>query len=98
MLEFKIGGVVVQATPDSIKIIDSYKIHKRKEIKEAMCKILQIASIYKTKRSINSFVNEWRCHNRCYNIGLFMTHTKDCDLESKQHLFMKIIYFIFGMF
>lgn len=98
MLEFETGGVTVQATPNSIKIIDAYKIHKRKEITEVMRKILQIASIYKTKRSVNSLVNEWRCHNRCYNIGLFTSHTKDCDLESKQHLFMKIIYFIFGMF
>lgn len=34
MVEFKVKGLTVQAYPDNIKIIDSYKIKTKKEMKE----------------------------------------------------------------
>ena len=33
-----------------------------------------------TTRSFDSYVREWKAHNRLYKLGLFKSHTKDCDL------------------
>lgn len=97
MLEFEVGKLTIQATPDNIKIIDSYKITNKKEMKKIVNEIIEKAPIFKSKRSTRSMVREWRSHNRCYNRGWFTRHTKDCDLESKETIFMRIIYFIGGI-
>lgn len=96
MLEFKIDGVVVQATPDNIKIIDAYKVG-RKDIKNKLKEILRIASIYNSNRAFSSLYREWICHNKFYKLGLFKERTKDCDLEAKQIFIVKLFYFIFGL-
>lgn len=98
MVEFKVKGLDVKVFPDNIKIIDSYKIQKRKDIKEAIIEILDKSTLYYTKRSIGSLVREWRCHNRFYNMGLFVSHTKDCDLEAKEALYRRFVYFFLGRF
>lgn len=98
MVEFKVKGLDVKVFPDNIKIIDSYKIQKRKDIKEAILEILEKGCLYNTKRSIGSLVREWKCHNRFYNMGLFIPYTKDCDLEAKEALYRRFIYFFLGRF
>ena len=98
MVEFEVKGLTVQAFPNNIKVINSYKLTKRKEIKEAVIEILEKAPLYYTRRSINSLVREWRCHNRFYKLGLFTSHTKDCDLEAKEALYRRFCYFFLGRF
>jgi hypothetical protein len=67
-------------------------------MKEILKDILEAAPLYNNKRSINSLVREWKCHNMAYNRGLFITHTKDCDLESNEAMYRRIIYFFLGRF
>lgn len=98
MIEFEVKGVTVQAYPHNIKIIDSYKINKKKEMKEILKEIIEKAPIYNRKRSFNALVREWRCHNRLYNIGWFVSHTKDCDFETNEALYRRFIYFFLGRF
>lgn len=47
-------------------------------------------------RSFDSYVREWRGHNRLYKLGLFKSHTKDADLDENQKLIHKIIWDIIG--
>lgn len=98
MIDFEVNGLKIEVTPTNIKIIDSWKITKRKVMKEMIKEILYKAPIYSTKRSIGSLVREWRSHNIMYNIGWFIRHTKDCDLESNEALYRRFIYFIMGRF
>lgn len=98
MVEFEVKGLDVQVYPNNIKVIDSFKIEKKKEIREAVIEILEKGSLYYTKRSIGSMVREWKFHNRLYKLGLFISHTKDCDLEANEALYRRFIYFFFGKF
>lgn len=51
---------------------------------------------YKNKRTIKSWLKEWKTHNRLYKLGLYKTHTVDCDLEENEKLHRLIIYEILG--
>ena len=98
MIEFEVKGLLIKSFPDNIKIIDSYKLKNKKEIKEAVIEILEKAPMYLSNRTVNSLVREWRAHNILYNWGLFISHTKDCDLEAKESLFRRFFYFFLGRF
>lgn len=98
MIDFEVNKLKIEVTADNIKIIDSWKITKKKEMREMIEEILYKAPIYTTKRSVSSLVREWRSHNIMYNIGWFTRHTKDCDLESNEALYRRVIYFIMGRF
>ena len=47
-------------------------------------------------RTFESYVREWRGHNRLYKLHLFRKHTKDVDLEEPQRLFWRIVWGIIG--
>lgn len=98
MIDFEVKGLQVQVSPFNIKIYDSWKIKKKKEMKECIIEILYKAPIYNTRRSVNSMVREWRTHNIFYNHGWLLSHTKDCDLESNEKLYRRFFYNIFGRF
>lgn len=98
MIEFQIDKLHIEVSPYNIKIVDSYKVDNKKYMKECIKKILYIAPIYQTKRSVGSLVREWRAHNVLYKRKWFVSHTKDCDLEAKENILKKIIYFILGIF
>lgn len=98
MVEFEIKGLNVQVFPNNIKIIDSYKIKTKKEMKEFLLEVFKKATIYKTRRTMGSLLREWKCHNRFYKKGILISRTKDCDLESKEALYRRFFYFFFGRF
>lgn len=98
MIDFEVKGLKIEVSPNNIKIYNSYKIKKKKEMKECITEILYKAPLYNTKRSINSLVREWRTHNIFYNRGWFLSHTKDCDLESNEKLYRRFFYYIIGRF
>ena len=98
MIEFIVNNLKIKVTPFNITIIDSYKIKDKKVMKKMIEEILYKAPIYKQTRSVKSLVREWRTHNIMYNKGWFVIHTKDCDLESYEALYRRIIYFIVGRF
>lgn len=92
--------IEIYTTKDNTHIENSYLIKTRKAIREEVETIIFIreAKMYPITRSIGSYVNEWKAHNRLYRLGLFVSHTKDTDLEEPQSLIYRIIWFILGGF
>ena len=85
-------------TTNNIKIIDSYKINKKKEMINILLSLKEEYSNCNTfKRSIFSLLCEWKTHNRLYYLGLWKSRTKDVDLNYPLKWYMKILYFICGI-
>lgn len=47
-------------------------------------------------RNETSYMHEIKAHNRLYNLGLFKSHTIDCDLEENQNMLLRFIYWLIG--
>lgn len=95
MQEITIKGVKIQYDKTNVKIIDSYKV-KEKDMKDILTWFL-IRTGYNSKRDFYSWVREWKAHNRLYRLGLFRSHTRDCDLEENEKLHRLIAYQILGI-
>lgn len=50
----------------------------------------------KVTRSFESYVREWRGHNRLYYLHLFRSHTKDVDLDEDMSMLWELIWLIIG--
>lgn len=63
-----------------------------------VCYIIRERTLRKLKvtRSFESYVREWRGHNRLYERGIKQDHTKSVDLEEPQSLFWRIVWLIIG--
>ena len=87
----------ISYTEDNTHIIDSYQV---KDINLDVGSIIRERHIrhLQVTRTFESYVREWKGHNRLYNLGLFKSHTKDVDLEEPQNWFWKIVWFILGGF
>lgn len=49
-----------------------------------------------TTRTFESYVREWKGHNRLYKLHLFRKHTKDVDLDENMSMFWELIWLIIG--
>lgn len=97
-MQFTVRNLVVRVSSNNIKIIDSYKLNNKKEMKSVIEEVLNKTPLYHQTRSVKALVREWRSHNILYKLGLFKTHTKDCDLESNEKLHRRFVYFFLGRF
>ena len=77
---------------------NSYLLTTQKAIREQVKEILEYRNITKrpVTRSINSYVREWRGHNRLYKWDIARSHTKDVDLNENNSIFEEIIWLIIG--
>ena len=86
----------VECSQSNTKIIDSYKVKNKWDMKFILYKIRDIVSkdnaIY--NRSISSMVNEWSVHNLLYSLGIQKIRTKDVDLNIDQPWYIKVGYFL----
>ena len=96
MIGFKIKDLHIVASSKNITIFDSYKIKDRKEMEAILLETFKKAPMYHRKRSMKSLIREWVCHNRLYELGLFESHTKDCDFEANEALHRRFFYFFLG--
>lgn len=80
----------------NVQIVNSFKIINV-EYMEWILKEFVKRTGYKSKRSLKSWLKEWKVHNRLYRLGLFKSHTKDCDLEENEKLHRLIAYQILGI-
>lgn len=96
MKEVKIGGIKFQYNSQNIHIVDSYLIFDEDMMKACLVLFKKLTN-YKSKRTIKSWIKEWKAHNRLYRLGLFKSHTKDCDLEENEKLHRLIAYQILGI-
>jgi hypothetical protein len=65
-------------------------------MKNILIEALNTTTLYKTKRSMTSLIDEWIAHNLLFKLNLFRKHTKDCNFESNQKIHIKFSYFILG--
>ena len=80
----------------NIRIVNSFKINKIEDM-ILILRIFQIRTGYKSKRSLRSWIKEWKAHNRLYKLGLFKSHTKDCDLEENEKWWRLLVYQFLGI-
>ena len=82
-------------TGNNTKVIDSYKLND-KEIKEIVENIINERKKkgLKVTRSKESYIREIKAHNVLYKHNLFISHTKDTDLEENISKLKDIIYYI----
>ena len=84
---------------------NSYMLITKKAIKKEVKWIIEARKLreYPVTRSANSYVREWRGHNRLYNKGLFRSHTKEVDLEEYigvlgkiKGIFLEVVWLVLG--
>lgn len=97
MKTIEILGVEIQYDAANVKIINSYEIRNEKEMRLILLQF-KVRTGFKSKRSLESWIKEWKTHNKLYKLGLFRSHTKDCDLEENEKLHRLIVYEILGRF
>lgn len=95
MKEIIINGVKIKYSKNVVTIVDSYKI-TNKYTMHIILNLFKLRTRYTSNRTIKSWVKEWKSHNRLYKLGLFKSHTKDCDLEEHEKLHRLLIYEILG--
>ncbi len=93
----KIWGVNIEYDAGNIRILDSYKVHSAAYM-QMVLNMFVIKTGFKSKRTMKSWLKEWKTHNRLYRLGLFKSHTKDCDLEENEKTHRLIAYEILGRF
>ena len=78
-----------------VTIVDSYKVTNEDDMWDILTRF-DYETKYYSKRSIDSWIKEWKAHNRLYKLGLFRSHTKDCDLEENEKWWRLLVYEIIG--
>ena len=48
-------------------------------------------------REPKSYTKEIKAHNRLYKLGMFKSHTKDCDCEENIKKWKNVVYSIIGL-
>ena len=76
-------------------IINSYLITKRCDMRYFIIENLKVEPF--TKRSVNSYVREWRAHNLLYKLGLFVDRTKDTDLDINETRLRRFCYYFLSL-
>lgn len=96
MNEIEIAGVKIQYDKRTVRIIKSYEVKKKWDMLYILI-TFQEQTNFQSKRSLESWIKEWKTHNRLYRLGLFRSHTRDCDLEENEKLHRLIAYQILGI-
>lgn len=97
MQKIEILKVDIEYNEKNVRIKDSYKVINEEYMKLILTQF-RVRTGFKSKRSIDSWLKEWKTHNRLYKFGLFRSHTADCDLEENEKLHRLIAYEIIGGF
>ena len=96
MKEINIWGIKIKYDKKCVTIMDSHKVKSEIKMTLILANFKHMTG-YKSKRTIESWIREWKAHNRLYKLGLFRSHTKDCDLEEDEKLHRLLIYRILGI-
>lgn len=92
----------VNLSSNNVHIVNSYKITSRKDMKEAIKQIRELATKLDIsyKRSERSWLTEWRAHNLLYVCNFETARTKSVDLnedETKNHIrIYKLLSFVYN--
>ena len=86
---------MITFTKDNTHVEDSYK---STDIGLEVCYIIReryVRGLPRT-RTYESYVREWKGHNRLYKLHLFRSHTKDVDLNENNSVIEELIWLIIG--
>lgn len=90
---------------DNTHVINSYMLVSRYGIKKEVEWIIEARKLreYPVTRSVNSYIREWKGHNRLYKWNIKRDHTKDVDLEERttmrskvKGILLEVVWFILG--
>ena len=96
MKEITINGVKIKYDRKCVSILESYKIKEPMKMLNTLV-LFKLKTGYQSRRSFNSWLKEWVAHNRLYKLGLFRSHTKDCDLEENEKWWRLLAYQFLGI-
>ena len=91
-----IKNVEIEYDDNFIRIVNSHKIQDQLQMM-LILRLFKAKTSFTSKRTLNSWIKEWKVHNRLYNLGLFRKHTKDCDLEENEKWWRLLAYQILGI-
>lgn len=94
-IDLRKDKVEIEYNSGNIRIKNSYRINKIVDM-IVVLRIFQIRTGFKSKRSLRSWIKEWKAHNRLYKLGLFRSHTVDCDLEEHEKWWRLLAYQFIG--
>lgn len=88
----------VNYSQNNTQVKNSYLLSTTKAIKEEVEEIVDYRKMTKrpVTRSINSYVREWRGHNRLYKWGIARNHTRDVDLNENNNIIEELLWLILG--
>lgn len=87
--------IIVSEKHKNIKIVDSYLVTDKHKQQKIVAGLLALHPWFR-ERSLNSYVREWRSHNRLYRLHFKVESTKDCDLNVEESLIRRFFYFFLG--
>lgn len=83
-------------TQSNLHLVDSYKVSKRYFDRE----LARIKGLHPNSdvwlRSFCSMRKELATHNALYDLGLFRSRTKDCDINYPLKWYMEVAYAVVG--
>ena len=85
----------INSAAGNCTIFDSWKYTDRKLIIE-FCNIHLTTAPF-DKRSVNSYVREWRAHNLLYKWKIKVSSTKDSDLNVNEPRWRRVGYFVLSI-
>ena len=95
-----IEGHMCICTDTCITIVDSNKVPDNdiprfiSMLSKKISQTPKLKDVY--KRSEESWIKEWRAHNRLYRMSMFVKHTKDVDFEENENIIRLLAYQILG--
>lgn len=96
MNEVKVLNTKIQYDAGNVRIIEACKVRDSMEMLATLIEFKRMTG-FESKRSLQSWMKEWKAHNRLYKLGLFKSHTKDCDLEENEKKHRLMVYEILGI-
>ena len=96
--QYNMDYIRVVLNGDSITIIDSYKIKKRKHLKEVIKWIRTFDDAKLLSKPLFLHVNEWRYHNLLHLFNEYEERRRHLLLCKGQNLIHKISHTIFSLF
>ena len=96
MNKINILGVTIRFNENGVNILKSYEVTNVKDM-IIVLRIFKISTGYQSKRNLKSWIKEWKAHNRLYKLGLFKSHTTDCDLEENEKWWRLLAYQFLGI-
>lgn len=83
---------------DNTKVIDSSSVKNDKSIRNMVEWLVEERKMrkYPITRTVDSYVREWKGHNRLYEMGIAKSHTKDVDLNENNNILEELLWKIIG--